>query len=86
MTLTYSAMNDALKKHVVDRAITATISGYGSKLREVATHVHPMTPRWGHNIFAASTGARNRLDPATQSGAIWNITIGWNAGLTAIAE
>jgi TRAP-type C4-dicarboxylate transport system substrate-binding protein len=66
VTLPYVAMNDALKKHVVDCAITGTMSGYRSKLYEVTTHVHAMTLSWGPNIFVASSSAWKHLDPAAQ--------------------
>jgi TRAP-type C4-dicarboxylate transport system substrate-binding protein len=66
VTLPYAAVADALRRHVADCAITGTMSGYRSKLYEVATHIHALTLSWGPNIFVAGTATWKRLDPATQ--------------------
>jgi TRAP-type C4-dicarboxylate transport system substrate-binding protein len=67
VTLPYAATADALRKHVVDCAITGTMSGYRSKLYEITTHIHAMTLSWGPNVFLANGTVWKHLDPRLQA-------------------
>lgn len=67
ITIPYSRVADALRKHVADCAITGTMSGYSLKLYQVASHIDAMTLSWGPNILAASGPVWQRLAPAVRA-------------------
>jgi TRAP-type C4-dicarboxylate transport system substrate-binding protein len=66
VTLPFSNVIPALRKGVVDCAITGTLSGNLIKLHEVTTHIYGLILSWGPEIFAANLDAWRRLDPAVR--------------------
>jgi TRAP-type C4-dicarboxylate transport system substrate-binding protein len=66
ITLPYAGLVEAFRKHVVDCAITGTMSGYQLGLDDVSTHVHAMTVSWGPSILVANRAVWQRLDPAVR--------------------
>jgi TRAP-type C4-dicarboxylate transport system substrate-binding protein len=66
VAIPYANIVDALKKHVVDCAITGAVSGYTLGLQAITTHLYPIAVSWGANIVIANQAAWQRLDPAVQ--------------------
>jgi TRAP-type C4-dicarboxylate transport system substrate-binding protein len=66
VTIPYANIPDALKKHVVDCAITGAASGYTLGLHNLTTHLDPIAVSWGANIVMANHGMWRRLDPRAQ--------------------
>jgi len=66
VALPFAGMGDALRRKVVDCAITAAMSGYRLGLQHAATHVHSMTLSWGPNILAVNRATWQSLDPAAR--------------------
>lgn len=59
----------AIRKGVVDCAVTGTLSGNENGLAEIATHLSPMAINWGLSIFAANEAAWLALPPDIQAAA-----------------
>ncbi|MBP2297195.1 TRAP transporter substrate-binding protein [Azospirillum rugosum] len=53
----------AVRRNVVDCAITGTLSGNSIGLHEVTSHVHDMAISWGISLFAANGDAWRALAP-----------------------
>lgn len=56
----------AIRKGVVDCAVTGTLSGNENGLAAIATHLSPMAINWGLSIFAANEAAWQALPPDIQ--------------------
>jgi len=67
VTMPYGNIVDALKKHVVDCAITGAASGYTLGLQKVTSYLYPIAVSWGANIVMANRDAWRRLDPRVQA-------------------
>jgi TRAP-type C4-dicarboxylate transport system substrate-binding protein len=62
----FSDMVDAMKKKVVDCAITGTMSGNQIGLSDVTSYISPMAISWGLSFFGANELAWNQLPPDIQ--------------------
>lgn len=67
IALPFAGTVDALRKNVVDCAITGALSGNYVHLDRETTHLYAMTLSWGPVIFVANATAWRRLDPAVQA-------------------
>ncbi|MCW2239853.1 TRAP transporter substrate-binding protein [Azospirillum canadense] len=56
----------AVRRNVVDCAITGTLSGNSIGLHEVTSHVHDMAISWGISLFAANGDAWRALPPGVR--------------------
>jgi TRAP-type C4-dicarboxylate transport system substrate-binding protein len=66
INIPYDGLMDALRKHVVDCAITGAISGYKIGLPTVTDYVSSVTVSWGPNILIANHDAWRRFDPSAR--------------------
>jgi TRAP-type C4-dicarboxylate transport system substrate-binding protein len=66
VAIPYDQLVDALRKNVVDCAITGAISGYKIGLQGVTSYVSNVTVSWGPNILIANHDAWHRFDPAVR--------------------
>jgi TRAP-type C4-dicarboxylate transport system substrate-binding protein len=59
----FSGIVDAIKKRVVDCAITGTMSGNEIGLSDVTSYIYPMAISWGLSFFGSNELAWNQLPP-----------------------
>jgi len=59
--LPFAEIVSNLRAHVVDCAVTGTLSGYEIGLPSVTSHVHSMALSWGVSVFAANATYWNGL-------------------------
>jgi TRAP-type C4-dicarboxylate transport system substrate-binding protein len=64
VAIPYDGLTEALRKHVVDCAITGAISGYQIGLPAVTQYVSDVTVSWGPNILIANHATWQRFSPA----------------------
>ncbi|WP_293861467.1 TRAP transporter substrate-binding protein [uncultured Alsobacter sp.] len=58
----FAQMPDAVRRKVVDCAVTGTLSGNEVGLADVSTHLHGLPINWGVSIFGVNAAAWKALD------------------------